>query len=88
MKRLYRINNKSRVALLLSVVIVLILLNNLWERKRFSNLEHSIASIYQDRLLPATYLYEICWALLPSQALPTGTFFTPARTDVKQPLIN
>lgn len=59
MKRPYQIKNRSKAALLLAAVIVLITLNNLWERKRYSSLEHSMASIYQDRLLPSTYLYEI-----------------------------
>jgi hypothetical protein len=58
-KRPYQIKNKAKVALLLAVLMVIIALNNLWERKSFSRLERSIASIYQDRLLPATYLYEI-----------------------------
>lgn len=59
MKRFFQIKTKFKVCCLFIVIIVLVLLNNLRERKSINQLDHSISSIYQDRLLPATYLYGI-----------------------------
>lgn len=59
MKRFFQIKTKFKVCCLFIVIIVLVLLNNLRERRNITRLEHSISSIYQDRLLPATYLYGI-----------------------------
>lgn len=59
MKRFFQIKTKFKVCCLFIVIIVLVLLNNLRERKSINRLDHSISSIYQDRLLPATYLYGI-----------------------------
>ncbi|WP_119080342.1 MCP four helix bundle domain-containing protein [Chitinophaga alhagiae] len=59
MKRFFQIKTKFKVCCLFIVIIVLVLLNNLRERRSINRLDHSISSIYQDRLLPATYLYGI-----------------------------
>lgn len=59
MKGFFQIRNKFKICCVLIVIIVLVLLNNLRSRKNISSLDRSVSSIYQDRLLPATYLYEI-----------------------------
>lgn len=59
MKRFFQIKTKFKVCCVFIVIIVLVLLNNLRERKSINRLNNSISSIYQDRLLPATYLYGI-----------------------------
>ncbi|QEH42213.1 MCP four helix bundle domain-containing protein [Chitinophaga sp. XS-30] len=59
MKRFFQVRNKFKICCVLIVIIVLVLLNNLRSRKHISRLDKSVSSIYQDRLLPATYLYEI-----------------------------
>ncbi|MFD2886614.1 MCP four helix bundle domain-containing protein [Chitinophaga cymbidii] len=59
MKGFFQIRNKFKICCVLIVIIVLVLLNNLRSRKNISRLDESVSSIYQDRLLPATYLYEI-----------------------------
>jgi hypothetical protein len=59
MKRFFQIKTKFKVCCLFIVIIVLVLLNNLRERRNIDRLDHSISSIYQDRLLPSTYLFGI-----------------------------
>lgn len=59
MKRFFQVRNKFKICCVLIVIIVLVLLNNLRSRRHISRLDKSVSSIYQDRLLPATYLYEI-----------------------------
>lgn len=59
MKRFFQAKTSFKVCCLFIVIIVLVLLNNLRERRNMSRLDHSISSIYKDRLLPATYLHRI-----------------------------
>lgn len=59
MKGFFQIRTKFKICCVLIVIIVLVLLNNVRSRKNISSLDKSVSSIYQDRLLPATYLYEI-----------------------------
>ncbi|HRO43252.1 MAG TPA: MCP four helix bundle domain-containing protein [Flavipsychrobacter sp.] len=59
MKWAYNIRHKLRAALGLTAISIIILLSNFFERKSFTNLDSSMNSIYQDRLMPASYLYEI-----------------------------
>lgn len=59
MKWAYIIKYKLRAAAVLLVIMTTIFLGNLYERKNFNTLDKSISSIYQDRLMPATYIYEL-----------------------------
>ncbi|HEY9177906.1 MAG TPA: MCP four helix bundle domain-containing protein [Flavipsychrobacter sp.] len=59
MKWAYIIKYKLKAAVVLLVIMATILLGNLYERKNFNTLDKSISSIYQDRLMPATYIYEL-----------------------------
>lgn len=59
MKWAYIIKYKLRAAAVLLVIMTTIFFGNLYERKNFNTLDKSISSIYQDRLMPATYIYEL-----------------------------
>jgi hypothetical protein len=59
MKWAYQVKDKTKVVAVLLLIIVLILVNNVSNRKTFSKLNESIASIYKDRLMPATYIFQL-----------------------------
>ncbi len=59
MKWAYVIRYKLKAAAVLLVIMATILAGNLYERRNFNTLDKSISSIYQDRLMPATYIYEL-----------------------------
>ncbi len=59
MKWAYIIRYKLKAAAILLLIMTTILLGNLYERHNFNTLDKSISSIYQDRLMPATYIYEL-----------------------------
>jgi hypothetical protein len=56
------IRSKSRrvqAMMLLSVVLLGVLAHNLWGRANVQDLDESVSSIYDDRLLPATYVFRL-----------------------------
>jgi hypothetical protein len=59
MKWAYSVKDKTKAIAVLLLIIVLILVNNIANRKTFSNLNEHITSIYKDRLMPATYIFQI-----------------------------
>lgn len=59
MKWAYQVQDKMKAVAVLLLIIVLILANNIANRKTFSNLNEYIASIYKDRLMPATYIFQL-----------------------------
>lgn len=59
MKWAYHIRHKTKAAALLAIIISVILVNNLADERKYKRLNSSISSIYEDRLLPATYLYKL-----------------------------
>ena len=59
MKWSYFIEQKIKVALLLSVVMFLVILTNIIERKNIGEINNSVRSIYEDRLVPATDLFSL-----------------------------
>ncbi|SFQ39180.1 MCP four helix bundle domain-containing protein [Parafilimonas terrae] len=59
MKWAYLVKDKMKAVAVLLLIIVLILVNNISNRKTFSKLNESIASIYKDRLMPATYIFQL-----------------------------
>lgn len=59
MRNFFQIRNKFKICCVLIVIIVMVLLNNLRSRRNIASLDKSVSSIYQDRLLPATYLHGI-----------------------------
>lgn len=59
MKWTYSIKGKTTAALLLAIVVGVIMLTNLMERRRFQELERSFASIFEDRLMVESYLFQL-----------------------------
>ncbi|MCD6064122.1 MAG: hypothetical protein K0R82_2033 [Flavipsychrobacter sp.] len=59
MKWAYYVKYKLKAAIVLMGIIIVILLSNFSERRSFSSLDSSMASINNDRLKPATYIFEI-----------------------------
>ncbi len=59
MKWIYRIQQKAQVAFLLAIILVGILVKNLMERNNVSELGDSFSSVYEDRLLVESYIYQL-----------------------------
>lgn len=59
MKWAYYVRYKLKAAIVLFIILAFVLLNHFWERSNFSRLDESVSSIYKDRLLPATYLFQL-----------------------------
>ena len=59
MKSTMVLKHKIKAAVLLVVTMALLIINNILGTRSYSNLDKSISSIYQDRLMPATYIFEI-----------------------------
>ena len=64
--------NKFKAAAALLVIMVLLVLNNFTGRKSFVNVGESFSSIYNDRLMPATYIFNISDHLYRSRLLLDG----------------
>lgn len=69
MKWTYGIKGKMKAALLLTIVLVITMLTNLLERRRFQQLEQSFSSIYEDRLMAEIYLFNLYENLIEKQEL-------------------
>jgi hypothetical protein len=59
MKWIYRIQQKAQVAFLLAIILMGILVKNVMERNNVSDLGDSFSSVYEDRLLVESYIYEL-----------------------------
>lgn len=59
MKWTYIIQQKIRAATVLAVVFGLMLITNRLDKNYFSELQTSFASVYQDRLLVESYIYQL-----------------------------
>ena len=59
MKWPYSLKNKLSVSIILTIIILLILLVNIQNRQRFEQLDHSMSSIYEDRLMVQNYLFKL-----------------------------
>lgn len=59
MKWAYHVKDKIKAAGVLAIIMVVILFSNISDRKSFSALGNSVTSIYQDRLMPSSYIFEI-----------------------------
>lgn len=84
MKWAYLIKYKLKAAAILLVIMATILAGNLYERRNFNTLDKSISSIYQDRLMPATYIYELSNHLYEKRLLQEHyAEYTPAELQQK-----
>ncbi|HMO39309.1 MAG TPA: MCP four helix bundle domain-containing protein [Saprospiraceae bacterium] len=55
----FSIRPKIKVAFLLALICVAVLLQIAWERYHITNIDKSFSSIYEDRLLPASYIFHL-----------------------------
>lgn len=58
MKWMYSIKNKMMAATLLTIVLALVLINNLSERENSIKINTAISSIYDDRLIAESYIFK------------------------------
>ena len=59
MNPLRRIHHKAKPAALFLIVLLVILGSSVWEKRLMHAMNSSAASLYQDRLLPATGLFQL-----------------------------
>ena len=78
MKWAFQVKDKMKVAGLLMAIIVIIALGHISGRQNYSDLGNSISSIYEDRLLPATYIYQINEHMYQKRLLDEQEGLTPA----------
>lgn len=82
MKSFFSIRAKFKVALLLLGIVTIILLAALFERKFFNDVHTSSASIYNDRLIPATAIFHISDNIYQQQSLYEMISDQPDETTV------
>lgn len=56
---IFSIQQKIKAAFLLAVICLLVLAGIYWERNSLETINESCSSIYEDRLLPATYVFHL-----------------------------
>lgn len=71
MKWTYSIKNKLTAAVLLAAILIITLANNLVERSHFKQLDASFASMYEDRMLVESYIFQLYENLQKRQELIT-----------------
>jgi len=59
MHLLQKLRYKTRVGLLLALLLLVLVLNNIAGRANFNQIEKTAQSIYEDRLMPSTYIFEL-----------------------------
>ena len=63
MNPVLKLQYKTRIGALLGTLLVLLLLNNIAGQQSFTLMQKDATSIYEDRLMPSTYLFDIREAL-------------------------
>ncbi|WP_153797137.1 MCP four helix bundle domain-containing protein [Foetidibacter luteolus] len=69
MKWAYYVKHKVRAVLVLLVIIVAMLVSNLSHRINFTRLDDAVVAIYNDRLMPSTFIFRISEHLHQKQML-------------------
>jgi len=69
MRTLSSLTQKTRFGLGLAILIICLLLNNIINQQNFKDIERSAMSIYEDRLLPSQYIFEIREYIFKGQLL-------------------
>lgn len=69
MKWAYLVKYKIKAALALFIIMAIILFSNIYERRNFDVLDKNISTIYADRLMPATYIYQLTHQLYKKRLL-------------------
>ncbi|RNI30004.1 hypothetical protein EFA69_10800 [Rufibacter immobilis] len=86
MKWVYSIKHKTRAALLLGVVLVLVLAKNLLDSSHVSQLGSSFAAVYEDRLLVESYIYQLSEHLHEKKMLVEQSYHTGQQQQLPQEL--
>lgn len=82
----FSIQPKMKIALFLAAICVVILLNMFWERRNLSHLNHSFSSIYEDRLLPATYIFHLTDHLYQKRLILEAYFYDTVYHNIQEDL--
>lgn len=69
MNLLQQFRYKTKMGIWLAVLLCCLLLNNILNQARFGSMEKAAIAIYEDRLLPSTYIFEIREYLYKERAL-------------------
>ncbi|NUN99640.1 MAG: MCP four helix bundle domain-containing protein [Saprospiraceae bacterium] len=56
---IFSIRAKLKAAFFLALICIVVLVNIYWERSNIADINSSFCSIYDDRLLPATYVFHL-----------------------------
>ena len=83
MKWIYSIQQKSKTALLLLAVVVTILGSNFLEKKYFTDINKSVSSIYNDRLIPAAELFHANDIMYKKRLVLEKYLANPANQDYR-----
>lgn len=59
MKWIYHIKQKMQVAFLLGIILIVVYANNVMENRNVTELGGSFSSVYEDRLLVESYIYNL-----------------------------
>jgi len=59
MKWIYGVKEKIKIAMALTVVILLVLITSMINKNHFTKLQESFTSVYEDRLLVENYIYKL-----------------------------
>jgi hypothetical protein len=75
-----KLRYKTRVVALLALLLVCLLLGNFLNQSNMTNVEKAATTIYEDRLLPSTYLFDIREFLFKER---TSTFPINYQKEIK-----
>lgn len=81
MKWASSVGARVKAALLLIVIVLAAILNNRWERSNLRRWDDSFSSIYDDRLVPETYVFELTDRLYRKRLLWSGQDGVPVSAD-------
>jgi hypothetical protein len=59
MNQVLRLQYKTKVGMLLGAMLLLLLLNNIAGQQSFARMQKDATAIYEDRLMPSTFLFDI-----------------------------
>lgn len=86
MKWAFGIQPKMKIALFLAIICIIILANIFWERRNLTHLNNSFSSIYEDRLLPATYVFKLTDHLYQKRLILEAYFHDESKLNIAEDL--
>ncbi|WP_210488188.1 MCP four helix bundle domain-containing protein [Rufibacter aurantiacus] len=75
MRWVYSLKHKTKAALLLAIIMVLVLAKNTLDNKTVTKLGTSFATVYEDRLLVESYIYQLSGHLYQKKMLLDNSFY-------------